>query len=76
MAKHIAPVDLSHQELSDDVSYSMIAEPKGSRPRGGLKLDVSQLWLETGRSRPTFDAESESVLRLWLRCLVPEIQLP
>ena len=47
--------------------------------RGGVRLvveiDVSQLLLETVRSRPVFDAESESVHHLALRCLVCELQL-
>ena len=41
----------------------------------GVEIDVSQLLLETVRSRPVFDAESESVHHLALRCLVCELQL-
>ena len=80
MEKLISPVDLSHRELSDDVWFAGFRQPRRHHfTEGGggvvVEINVSQLLLETVRSRPVFDAESESVHHLALRCLVCELQL-
>ena len=80
MEKLISPVDLCHRELSDDVWFAGFRQPRRHHfTEGGgvvVEIDVSQLLLESVRSRPTFDAESESVYHFALRCLVCELQLP
>ena len=56
--------------------FANLADTTSQRGGGGVvEINVSQLLLETVRSRPVFDAESESVHHLALRCLVCELQL-
>ena len=76
---HAMRLVLTFQMMYGLPGFANLADTTSQRGGGEgwvvVEINVSQLLLETVRSRPVFDAESESVHHLALRCLVCELQL-